>query len=336
MRISHCYGELFQFSFDFLIGDGSSTKLCPRVLKIEFLITKNMTFYAVLKSVLHYTTKRLTVRGFLYIQDFLYIYVAFDPSEFISNSIFSDFFRQNFSFRISEAFFSYLTVRIDFFAVCAEAPFPFIFVSSLHRFHIFAAYLFEVRRFRNVAWSAVARQIDYVLAKGILRRVPNHPSSPFYTCHSRTHVLTTRSEYVVFTRVVAFFSIPSSLFGAPLQKLQRVSTKSTNHSIIKSVSALHGYRGVATLLALKFTPRRNRQNDETRVSRRYARIIHNDFIRLVQLSVTTSLIDNASLIKKLFFNLFICSPSIVACYFYHGKCCMILYSSNCLRTNNNN
>jgi len=66
---------------------------CPHVLKTEFLITKNMTFYVVLKSVLHYTTKRLTVCGFLYIQDFLYIYVAFDPLEFTSNSIFFRFFQ---------------------------------------------------------------------------------------------------------------------------------------------------------------------------------------------------------------------------------------------------
>lgn len=34
------------------------------------------------------------------------------------------------------------------------------------------------------------------------------------------------------------------------------------------------------------------------------RITHNDFICIVQLSVTASLVNNASLIKKLFFNLF--------------------------------
>lgn len=34
------------------------------------------------------------------------------------------------------------------------------------------------------------------------------------------------------------------------------------------------------------------------------RITHNDFICIVQLSVTASLVDNASFIKELFFNLF--------------------------------
>lgn len=138
--------------------------------------------------------------------DSLYIHIALDPQNLLRTAVFADFSKRSFSCRlkhldIPQVFFSYLTVRIDFFfAVCVETTFPSVFVSSLHRFHIFTACLFEVRRFRNVARSAVARQIDYVLAKGILRRVFNRPSSPFYTCHSRTHP---RSGYVVFARVVA-------------------------------------------------------------------------------------------------------------------------------------
>jgi len=142
----------------------------------------------------------------------------------------------------------------------------------------FAACFFAAKRFGNVARSAVVRQIDYVRARDILRmtrpRSPSfalvRPRSPFHTCYSRSHPRSRNTSYHRSRASPgAFFSIPSSLPGSSLQKLQRVSTKSTNHSIIKSVSALHAWGTAAMSPALKFTSRRNRRNDETGASSRY-------------------------------------------------------------------
>lgn len=180
-------------------------------------------------------------------QDFPYIHIALNSSDL---SLIAE---HSFLYNARTTRTSSLVQRWEwewnfFFKRFAKPAFPSVFMRArCIGFTFSRRRLFVVRRFRNVAQSAVARQIDYVLAKGILRRA--RPRPPFLRPFTHaTHVLihVPGASYPARARRAFFFSIPFSLLGAPLQKLQCVSTKSTNHSIIKSVSALYGGRpGVA-------------------------------------------------------------------------------------------
>lgn len=146
----------------------------PAYSEIEFLTIRNTTIHAVLQSVLHH--REMATSRLMY-EDFFYIHIALGPSEFTCNRAVScDFSERNYPYRLEypEAFFSYLTAGIDFFpAVCISFRLCELVASVSH----FRRRVSSTKSDDsvNVAWSAVARQIDYVLAKGILRRVPNPP-----------------------------------------------------------------------------------------------------------------------------------------------------------------
>lgn len=150
---------------------------------------------------------------------------------------------------------------MDFPAIRARTRFRLVLASSLCRFHVFAAPsprsrqtipqrrtvcgrpTNRLRASRGVFFVGVLALLrPFAHATHVLIRVPR--TSPARSAHS---------SYALSSSLFLSISVLSS--SLPLQKLQRVSTKSTNHSIIKSASALPGRAGVASPVALKFTSR---------------------------------------------------------------------------------